>query len=104
MAALPFHLAGPYGGVKDHLTMGPFLAGYSGCTTLHPTSQKGEAQHNDTAGDFGKVTLGVGICYLGLVQWGPLDVFRNLLNCYIVLPSSHKYIYIHLITPAAPIN
>ena len=64
-------------------------------------SQKGEAQHIDTAGDFGKVACGVGICYLGLVQWGPLDVFRNLLNCYIVLTISA---YIHPITPAAPIN
>ena len=68
--------------------MGPFSAGYLGCTTLHPTSQKGEAQHNDTGGDVGEVTHGVGICYLGLVQWGPLDVFRNLLNCYIVLTIS----------------
>ena len=51
-------------------------------------SQKGEAQHNDTAGDFGEVALGIGICYLGLVEWGPLDVFRNLLNCYIVLTIS----------------
>ena len=68
MATLPFCFTGPYGGIEDHPTMGPFSAGYSG--------------------DFGEVALGVGICYLGLVQWVPLDVFRNLLNCYIVLTIS----------------
>ena len=98
---MPFRLAGPYGAVEDHLTMGPFSAGYLGCTTLHPTSQKGEAQHNDTVGDFGEVTLGVGICYLGLVQWGPLDIYLIII---LYLPSLHIYIYIHPITPAASIN
>ena len=41
---------------------------------LHPMSQKGEAQLNDAAGDFGEVTLGVGISHLGLVLWEPLGL------------------------------
>ena len=90
MAALPFRLAGPYGGVEGHLTMGPFSTGYLGCTTLHPSSPKGEAQYNDSEGDFGKVTLGVGIGYLGLVQWGPLDIYLIIM---LYLPSLHIYIY-----------
>ena len=39
-------------------------------------------------GDFGEVALGVGIGHLGLVLWGPLGVFVNLLNCYIVITIS----------------
>ena len=55
---------------------------------LHHMSQNGEAQHNDAVGDFGKVTLGVGISHLGLVLWGPLGVFGNFFNCYIVITIS----------------
>lgn len=54
--------------------MGSVSAGCSGRTTLHPTSRKGEAQLNDAAGDFGEVTLGVGISHLGLVLWEPLGL------------------------------
>ena len=60
--------------------MGSVSAGCSGRTMLHPTSQKGEAQLNDTAGDFGEVTLGVGISHLGLVLWEPLGVLGISLN------------------------
>ena len=37
-------------------------------------SRKGEAQLNDAVGDFGQVTLGVGISHLGLVLWEPLGL------------------------------
>ena len=60
--------------------MGSVSAGCAGCTTLHPMSRKGEAQLNDTAGDFGEVTLGVGISHLGLVLWEPLGVLGISLN------------------------
>ena len=60
--------------------MGSILAGCVGCTTLHPTSGKGEEQLNDAVGDFGEVSLGVGISHLGLVLWEPLGVLEISLN------------------------